>query len=192
MHKMRKQGDTLKHIGNKYGISEPTMSQYLMQYNNYLNGRNVSKIGRAIPYLIVEQAKMNFTEDKHPPLHGTTRQAMRKRKTYLSGQELAEVLPKIHMMYERGMSKFDIAQIHDLSNDTVEDYYREYRSYLRGGKIKNIARAIPYLVTAEAKIKFTEQHGRQPEQRGSYTKPKQEEVKRTQVSVLWGLLKINW
>ena len=98
MHKMRKQGDTLKHIGNKYGISEPTMSQYLM----------------------------------------------------------------------------------------------EYKSYLSGGQVRHIARAIPYLVVQQAKMKFTEEQGRLPEQRGSYTKPKQQEVKRTQVSVLWGLLKINW
>jgi predicted transcriptional regulator len=194
MHKMRKQGDTLKHIGNKYGISEPTMSQYLMEYKSYLSGGQVRHIARAIPYLVVNQSKMKFTEEqgRQPEQHSTTNQEMRKRKTYLTGNELAEVLPKVHTMRNRGMTTKEIAQAYNLGECTIDDYIREYKSYLRGGKVKNIARAIPYLVTAEAKIKFTEQHGREPEQRGSYTKPKQQEVKRTQVSVLWGLLKINW
>lgn len=117
---------------------------------------------------------------------------MRKRKTYLSGQELAEVLPKVHMMHKRGMTTKEIAQTYNLGECTIEDYIREYKSYLRGGNVKNIARAIPYLVVNQAKMKFTEEKGRQPEQRGSYTKPKQQDVKRTQLSVLWGLLKINW
>jgi transcriptional regulator with XRE-family HTH domain len=194
IYAMRQQGDTLRYIGNKYGISEQTMSRYLIEYKSYLSGGEVRQIARAIPYFVVQQAKMKFTEEKgrQPEQHSTTNQEMRKRKTYLTGQELAEVLPKVHTMQKRGMTTKEIAQTYNLSEGTIDDYIRDYKSYLRGGKVRQIARAIPYLIIQQAKVKFTEEKGRQPEQRGSYTKPKQQEVKRTQLSVLWGLLKINW
>ena len=117
---------------------------------------------------------------------------MKTTKHRLTGNELAEALPKMMMMRKRGMSSKDIAQAYGMGMSTIQDYLKEYNSYLRGGKIKNIARAIPYLVVNQAKMKFTEEQGRQPEQRGSYTKPKQQEVKRKSISILWGLLKINW
>lgn len=117
---------------------------------------------------------------------------MIKRKTYLTGEELADVLPKMHMMYKRGMTTKEIAHTFNLADRTIQHYTSEYESYLRGGNVDHIARAIPYLVVTQAKMAFIEEKGRQPKQRGSYTKPKQQEVKRTQVSVLWGLLKINW
>lgn len=117
---------------------------------------------------------------------------MIKIKTYLTSQELAEALPKMYDMRQQGDTLRYIGNKYDLSGPTISQYLMEYKSYLSGGQVRRIARAIPYLVVQQAKMKFTEEQGRQPEQRGSYTKPKQQEVKRTQVSVLWGLLKINW
>ena len=144
MYEMRQQGDTLRYIGNKYGMSEPAMSEYLMEYKSYLSGGQVRRIARAIPYLVVNQSKMNFTEEQHTPLHGATKETIRNRKGCLTGKELAEALPKIHMMHTRGMSTQDIAQAYGIGRSTVQDYLKEYNTYLRGGKIKNIARAIPY------------------------------------------------
>lgn len=192
MHDMRQQGDTLRYIGNKYGISQPAMSSYLMEYKSYLSGGKVQHIARAIPYLVVNQSVMNFTEEQHTPLHGATKETKRNRKGYLSGRELAGVLPKMYEMHQQGDTHRYIGNKYSLTRSTVTHYLMEYNSYLRGGQVRRIARAIPYLVVQQAKVKFTEEKGRQPEQRGSYTKPKQQEVKRTQVSVLWGLLKINW
>ena len=117
---------------------------------------------------------------------------MKITKHRLTGKELAEALPKMYMMYKRGMKAKDISKIFKIGNSTVNHYMVEYEGYMKGNKVRRIARAIPYLIVTQAKMKFTEEKGRQPEQRGSYTKPKQQEVKRTQVSVLWGLLTINW
>ena len=117
---------------------------------------------------------------------------MKITKHRLTGKELAEALPKMYMMHKRGMKAKDISKIFKIGNSTVNHYMVEYEGYMKGGKVRRIARAIPYLIVTQAKMKFTEEQGRLPEQRGSYTKPKQQEVKRTQVSVLWGLLTINW
>ena len=117
---------------------------------------------------------------------------MKTTKHRLTGKELAEALPKMTMMRKRGMSGNDIAKIFKVGHSTVTHYITEYEGYLRGGKVRRIARAIPYLIVTQAKMKFTEEQGREPEQRGSYTKPKQQEVKRKSISILWGLLTINW
>ena len=117
---------------------------------------------------------------------------MKRKYTRLSGQELARILPEMHEMRNRGALQNEISRKYGLERSTVSMYLMDYASFRNGGEVRQIGRAIPYLVVQQAKMKFTEQHGRQPEQRGSYTKPKQQEVKRTQLSVLWGLLKINW
>jgi hypothetical protein len=192
MYEMRQQGDTLRYIGNKYGMSEPAMSEYLMEYKSYLSGGQVRRIARAIPYLVVNQSKMNFTEEQHTPLHGATKETIRNRKGYLTGRELAGVLPKMYEMHKQGDTHRYIGGKYGLNRSTVTWYLMEYNSYLRGGKVRRIARAIPYLIVNQSKMKFTEEQGRKPEQRGSYTKPKQQEVKRKSISILWGLLTINW
>ena len=101
-------------------------------------------------------------------------------------------MPEMQAMSNRGALQKEIAEKYGLDSTTVSRYLKDYDSFCNGGQVRQIGRAIPYLVVQPAKMKFTEEQGRLPEQRGSYTKPKQQEVKRTQVSVLWGLLTINW
>jgi hypothetical protein len=117
---------------------------------------------------------------------------MKRKYTRLSGEELARILPEMHEMRNRGALQHEISRKYGLERSTVSVYLMDYDSFRNGGEVRQIGRAIPYLVVNQAKMKFTEEQGRQPEQRGSYTKPKQQEVKRKSLSILWGLLKINW
>ena len=114
---------------------------------------------------------------------------MRKTMNRMNGKQLAEALPIIYDMVNKGVNKYNIAHKFNLSHITVEKYYVSYQRYLNGKTDARIQRAIPYLIVQQSKIKFIEERKLQPAPKEQFNKPFH---KQKQIQLLWGFIKINW
>ena len=114
---------------------------------------------------------------------------MRKPANRMNGKQLAEILPIIHDMVNKGVNHYEIAHKFKLSYSTVYKYHLAYQQYLNGKTEQRIQRAVPYLHVQQAKMKFTEERKRQPAEQ---VRPNEPKYKRNKIELLWGCIKINW
>jgi predicted transcriptional regulator len=80
---------------------------------------------------------------------------MKRSQNILNGRELADLLPVIKEMHEKGYQFQAIAKRYNLSASTIHHYYRGYNSYLRGitnSDTDRFKRAIPYLNNANPNV----------------------------------------
>jgi len=107
----------------------------------------------------------------------------------MNGKQLAEALPIIYDMVNRGVNHYEIAHKFNLSHITVYKYHLAYQRYLNGQTDQKIQRAVPYLHVQQAKMKFIQERKRQP---AAQVRPNEPKYKRNKIELLWGFIKINW
>lgn len=83
----------------------------------------------------------------------------------LDGRSMADAIKYLDAERKKGIPVAQAARDIAIPKTTALHWMREYDKYLRGEHYERITRAIPHLVIDECRIKFTEQHGRLPEQR---------------------------
>ena len=116
-------------------------------------------------------------------------EAMAKKINRMTGKDLAEVLPRIYEMAQKGVSREHIAAHYDLSVSAVQKYIEAYSLYLTGNITPRIERAVPFMQVKQASIKFTEERKRKPAERIQKNEPK---IKTKNLRLLWGMIEINW
>ena len=114
---------------------------------------------------------------------------MKRMVNRLTAKELAEALPLIYDMINKGVNPYEVAHKFNLGYSTVTRYYNAYKAHLSGKVDKRIQRAVPYLHVQQAKMKFIEERKRQPAEQ---VRPNEPKYKRNKIELLWGFIKINW
>lgn len=93
---MRKKGMFYIQIGDILGFSHETIRTWAVNYEKYLNGQPYSHINRAIPYLVVKQARIQYeskaTKENKVKSHKSCEAGNVEQKQFLGNKTEVSIL----------------------------------------------------------------------------------------------------